>query len=257
MSTIDFHTKWLHRFSAVKDPKLRLFCFHYAGGSANVFRAWAGLLPLDVDILSVELPGHGVRLNEPLIDDLSSLVHEIAHKLTTYLDIPYIFFGHSMGALLSFELTHVLWRHMIKLPLHLYMSAHRAPHVDSGKSPLYDLPESDFVQKIQELNGTPTEVLANPELRNIFLPILRNDMKICETYIFKPRLPLPCDMTVYGGLADQDISPDMLLAWKQHTTGQFTSRFLDGDHFFAFQNHEHFSRTLAQDLLPLLQKVAS
>lgn len=245
-------SNWVVQFASNDKAAFRLFCFHYAGGSANVFRSWRGLLPSNVEILSIELPGHGGRLSEALVEDLFTLVSGAAQAIVPLLDRPFAFFGHSMGALLSFELAHLLRRFAMPMPCHLFISAHSAPHLARTKEPLHGLPESEFVEKIKQLNGTPQEVFAHPELLQLFLPILRNDMKLCETYTLKQRLPLNSPMTIYGGRDDQDVDPSSLQAWSEHTFAATTFRLIEGDHFFIHQRRDQFLEIFRRDLEDVL-----
>jgi medium-chain acyl-[acyl-carrier-protein] hydrolase len=233
---------------------LRLFCFHYAGGNAHIFRDWHQKLPQHVQVVPVELPGHGTRLRESLLDSIPALVQEIATGITGYLDRPFVFFGHSMGALLSFEIARFLRRYFLPQPVHLYVSAHIAPHLSEERETIHQLPDDELTEKLRELNGTPEAVLNNPELRELFLPIIRNDFKVCETYQFKSGLPLDCPITVYGGVDDADVAHQELQAWGQHTTAGIQLRLIDGDHFFIHNQQDQFLRELKNDLEHLLHQ---
>ncbi|MBN1481959.1 thioesterase [candidate division KSB1 bacterium] len=243
---------WLLNFIPRPDVRVRVFCFHYAGGNANVFRGWDNASPEEMQIVPIELPGHGSRLGEPLLDSVSDIVREIAQGIAGYLDKPFVFFGHSMGALISFELTRFLRRYFLPQPVHLFVSAHAAPHVSKDREHIHRLPEDEFTQKLRTLNGTPDAVLTNPELRELFLPIIRNDFKVCETFAFKPGLPLECPITVYGGINDTDVQQEDLAAWEQHTTAGIQLRQFDGDHFFLHSHEKEVLQTLVKDLSSLL-----
>src|SRR5262249_55388812 len=142
------------------------------------------------------------------------------------------FFGHSMGAMISFELARYLRRKHRLSPHHLFVSGRRAPQIPMTEAPSYNLPESGFYEKLRLLNGTPTEVLEQPELMELVLPMLRADFSVVETYAYTTDAPLDCPVTAFGGLQDHRVERGMLEAWREQTTSTFTLRMLPGDHFF-------------------------
>jgi medium-chain acyl-[acyl-carrier-protein] hydrolase len=184
---------------------LRLFCFHYAGGNANVFHGWPNCLPLGVEMGAVQLPGRGHRLSEPHVRRLEPLSRTIAQELLPYLDKPFVFFGHSLGALLCFETTRSLRRENRPQPAHLFVSATEAPHRLCIEEPLSGLPKGALVKKLREFNGAPVEALQNDELLDLMLPTIRADFELYETYEYHPESPLECPMIIYGGLEDHQV----------------------------------------------------
>ena len=218
-------------------PHLRLFCFPYAGGGASLFRTYPTFLPAEIEVCPVQLPGRENRLHEPLFYHLSELIDTLTQVLHPYLDLPYAFFGHSMGALISFELAHALRRQPeTPGPLHLFVSGRRAPQIPDKDPPTHDLPEPLFLEKLRELGGTPEEVLKQADLLQIILPILRADFALCETYRYMPEPQ------------DQEISLSSLEAWKEQTLGPFKMRWFVGDHFFLHQHQRHLLAALSQEL---------
>jgi medium-chain acyl-[acyl-carrier-protein] hydrolase len=223
---------WIARPHPNPQAKLRLFCLPYSGAGASVFYSWAGYLAPLAEVCAVEFPGHGRRLAEPLIDGMAPLVEELATGLQPHLGKPFAVLGHSMGALLGFELSRHLGRHSDIRPLHLYVSGHVAPQVSSSAEPIHNLPEPEFVQRIRELDGTPEEALESQELQELILPILRADFKVCETYTYEEDEPLNVPMTALGGLADKYVRRKDLQAWSHQTRGPFSLRMFPGGHFF-------------------------
>jgi medium-chain acyl-[acyl-carrier-protein] hydrolase len=214
------------------EAALRIFCFPYAGGNTFMYRSWPEQLPLTVEVCVVQLPGRETRLREPSYRNLSALVEVLAEALLPHLDKPFAFFGHSMGALISFELTRELRRRGGPTPAHLFVSGHRAPQIKNHSTPTYNLPELDFLEDVRRFNGTPREVLEHPELMQLMLPLLRADFALCQTYAYSPEPPLDCPINVFGGLQDQDVPRGYLEAWREQTSNTFTLRMLPGDHFF-------------------------
>ena len=230
---------------------LRLFCFHYAGGSAQAFHDWPGCLPPGVEMGAVQLPGRGHRLGEPHARRLAPLSCVVAQQLLPYLDKPFVFFGHSLGALLCFETARSLRRECRRQPAHLFVSATEAPHRQSLEESLSGLPKSELVKKLHEFNGTPVEVLQNDELLDLMLPTVRADFELYETYEYYPEPPLECPMTIYGGLEDHEVKAKRLAAWSEMTVGACKVRMFPGGHFYLNSSQAIFLQTFAGDLLRL------
>jgi medium-chain acyl-[acyl-carrier-protein] hydrolase len=227
-------TKWVapyHRRSS--GALLRLFCFPYAGGGGSVFlRALAGLTP-SIEVCPVQLPGRENRLSEPLLTSVPEVARSAASGLQEYFDMPFAFFGHSLGAIIAYELAQVLRGSAGPQPRRLVVSAHRAPHLPSPHQPTWDLPDPEFKKRVVELNGTPKEVLENEELQALVLPIIRADFRLDETYLHDPdQGRLHCPITAIGGLLDYEVPGADLRAWSAVTVGQFELKMIDGDHFF-------------------------
>jgi surfactin synthase thioesterase subunit len=245
--------RWLAYREPNRRARLRLFCFPYAGGGASVYRGWGALLPSDVEVCPVQLPGRESRLREKPYTHIEPLVEALAEVLPPYFDLPFAFFGHSMGALIGFELTRELRRRGAAQPIHLFLSGRRSPEVPPREEPIHDLPEPEFIVKLRELNGTPEEVLQHAELMHLLIPILRADFAINENYTFKPELPLDIGFSAFGGLGDVEVTREDVSAWAQHTHGRCRVRMLPGDHFFIHSGKELITEALARDLAELGQ----
>nr|WP_290224520.1 alpha/beta fold hydrolase [Trichocoleus desertorum] len=232
--------------------RLRLFCFPYAGGNSFIFRPWLNSLPSDVELGAIELPGHGTRMAEPLLTRMPELVEAIASSLLPHLDKPFAFFGHSMGAWVSFEVARWLQSHDHLCPVHLFVSGARAPQLPSLRSPLHQLPKAEFVAALRRLQGTPEAVLEHAELMELMLPILRADFAVLETYTYSPQTPLPCSITALGGLQDVDVSEVALQAWQAQTSASFSHRMLSGNHFFIHSDQTLLLHLLTQELTQIV-----
>jgi medium-chain acyl-[acyl-carrier-protein] hydrolase len=228
--------------------ELRLFCLPYAGGSSQIYRDWTNYLSREIELCPIELPGRGSRLNETPITDFSILVQKIALGIHHHLDRPFAFFGHSMGALLSFELTRLLRQQGYASPAHLFVSGYRAPHLKSNSTLIHNLPEPEFTEEIRRLGGTPEAVLANAELRELVFPTLRADFAAIETYRYRSCTSLVCPITVFGGLQDPGVDVADLEAWRQYTTGKFGLQMFSGNHFFLHQVQPSILRVIHQQL---------
>jgi medium-chain acyl-[acyl-carrier-protein] hydrolase len=227
---------------------MRLFCFHYAGGSAQTFYTWPADLPPIVEIGMVQLPGRGHRLSEPKITRLLPLSRIVAQALRQYLDKPFAFFGHSLGALLCFEVARSLRRENGLEPAHLFISATHAPHCRKRDELLSTLPKDALIEKLHEFNGAPPEALRNEELMGLLLPTIRADFELCETYEYHHEAPLSCPITIYGGIEDHEVERERLAAWSEMTSGPSYIRMFPGGHFYIKTSQVIFLQSFASDL---------
>ncbi|MDV3347351.1 thioesterase II family protein [Leptothoe sp. LEGE 181152] len=227
---------------------LRLFCFPYAGGSALSFRNWSEQLPTTIEVCPIELPGRGMRIKETPFTQMSLLVKELVQSLLPYLDKPFVFLGHSLGALVCFELTRCLRKIGAYTPTHLFVSGHCAPQLPFSVPPIHTLPDAEFIENLRRLHGTPEAALVNKELMQLLLPALRSDFAVFTTYTYQPEFPLKCPITAFGGLQDPVMSCEMLEAWKKQTSAAFSMQMIPGDHFFIHTAQSLLLQFLTQSL---------
>lgn len=233
----------------VPEAALRLFCFPYAGGGATAFRTWPDYLPDNVEMQALEMPGRETQLRLPSFVRVEPLVRAIGEAIKGYMDRPFVFFGHSMGALVSFELARLLRREQRSAPRTLFVSGRRPPQLPT-EPPTYDLPEDEFIEELRRMGGTPEEVLKHPELLKLLLPTLRADFELCQTYLYTDEPPFEFPITAFGGLNDQFVPREEIDRWREQTTGSFPLRMFPGDHFFLHSSQvlllQMLSRELAQ-----------
>jgi medium-chain acyl-[acyl-carrier-protein] hydrolase len=210
--------------------RFRLFCLPYAGGGASVFKDWRLHGP-DVELLAVQLPGREGRYTERPIDDMAELIECLADGIGEALDRPFALFGHSLGALVAFELARHLRRTGGALPERLFVAASPPPQDPQGDR-TYDLPDDEFVQFLRELAGTPQEVFELPGLLELALPVLRADFRIVDEYRYQPEPPLPCPIRAFAGIADAAAGPQVMEGWAAQTSSSFSLLTLPGGHFF-------------------------
>lgn len=223
---------WLVFPSPNSHAKLRLFCFPYAGGGAHVFHEWGKRLPGMIELCAIQLPGRGMRWKERPCSHLMPLVDMVSHAILPWLDKPFALFGHSMGALISFELMRTLRVRNGAQSVYFFASGRPAPHLPNKGPVVHTMPDGELLEHLRKLSGTPSALLGNVELMKMMFPVLRADFSMCETYTCKKEPPLDSRISALGGLDDSDVSPDELAAWSEHTTGDFSLRMFPGDHFF-------------------------
>lgn len=247
---------WIASSRPRPQAHLRLFCFPYAGGGASLFHTWSDELPSQIEVCPVQLPGRENRLTEPPFTCLSALIQVLARILCPYLDKPFAFFGHSMGALISFELSHYLYKHYGLEVAHLLISGRYAPQLQIRKPPdqvnLYQLSADEFIEELRHINGTRETVFQDMELMHLLLPVLRADFELCETYVYSQGDQLSCPISAFGGIQDKDISYDDLVAWQDQTCSTFRVQMLPGDHFFLHTSRALLLQAVARDLLQTL-----
>ncbi|MBR1143102.1 thioesterase II family protein [Bradyrhizobium sp. AUGA SZCCT0431] len=210
---------------------MRLFCLPYSGGSAMFYARWRRLLPAWIDVRPVEWPGRGARMDEPLATDPRELAAQLAGEIHARLEGPYALFGHSLGALIAFEVAHSLLDRGAPAPAIFFGSGTEAPAVRDGSKWRLPLSDDALLRELRNLQGTPDEALANAELMRSALPVLRADFLMCGAYTYRPRSPLPCPIHIFGGI-DDETSRQSLEAWQQETSAEFALDMLPGHHFF-------------------------
>lgn len=226
-------TAWFRPLSRPTFPRITLICFPFGGGHSGAFRTWAAKLPADVRLLGVDLPGRGARFGEPLMTQFETVLPPLLAACST-LDPtrPFAFYGHSLGATIAFELTHALAREHRLMPRHLIVSGRGAPDLPRRTSPIARLDDVAFLAEVRRYQGLPEEVLAHRELLELFLPVLRADFGLSESYVHTPGPPLPLPITAFGGCRDPMVDVATLDGWARQTATTFASHVFDGGHFF-------------------------
>jgi medium-chain acyl-[acyl-carrier-protein] hydrolase len=231
---------------------LRLFCFPYAGGGPTVFRDWAPLLPSEVEICAAQLPGREGRHFEALSTSAEALIEALVEELIARLDVPFAFLGHSLGALLAFLCARQLRNRHGRLPALLFVSGRSAPQSGPRQDPFHTLPNELFIQRLRSLGGTDEKVLANRELMDLLIPVLRADFQMNEQYLYTPEPALDCPIHSFRGLQDELMTYDEVAAWREQTTGAFRLRAIPGGHFFINDARALISQIVSHDLRGIL-----
>lgn len=214
------------------DATVRLFCLPYAGGSSAIFYRWSEYLSPAIEVCAVQLPGRDGRFALQPYRSMGPLVEAVRNAILPFLDKPCVVFGHSLGALIAFELVRSLHDRGAPRPLSLLVSAAVAPHLAKSPDRLHLLPDDELITQLELLQGTRKEIFQHPEVVQLLLPTIRADLQVFETYIHQTGPPLPCSVAVFGGIDDTRIAASGLEHWRHHTRSEFSLTMLPGDHFF-------------------------
>lgn len=210
---------------------LRLFCFPHAGGSAVAYRGWTAQVPVAVEVQAVQYPGRADRLAEPLVGDAHQLARLVAGSMAALLDRPAALFGHSMGAIIAYETARLLTERGHP-PAHLFVSGARPPHDRGEPDGVGDRDDDGVIAELALLGGSDAELLAEPELRDLVLPYVRNDFRLVDRYTPRPGTKLRTPITALVGAADPKATEDQAAGWAQATEEPFDLHVLPGDHFY-------------------------
>jgi medium-chain acyl-[acyl-carrier-protein] hydrolase len=227
---------------------VRLFSIPCAGGSASFYNSWLASAPRWLQVCPIELPGRGWLRSEPLPTSLSKLAHEISSALYPYTDVPYAIFGHSMGALLAYEVASHL-ESLGRLELRrLFVSGSRAPFLPRKEPDVSDLPDAELWEHIRDMQGTPEEILGQSELIELLLPVFRSDFALCERYRLQHAYFLQAPVTALSGEKDKWTSIRDMQMWGRLTTGGFRSLEFSGGHFFVKESESAVISAVCSEL---------
>lgn len=240
---------WLLRYRVVDDAACRIVALPHAGAGPAVLRPIVGLLPDHIELACVQLPGHGARLSEQPFTRSDALVKTLAPILAEATDRPYSLFGHSMGAFVAFELCRELRRIGAPLPHRLIASARRPPDYPAPEPDLHRLDDEGFLAELTRCyDGIPPVIRSEPQLMALFLPILKADFAVFETYRWYDEPPLPCHLSLYGGV--DDIQTSQMDGWKRLVREQAVERRFPGGHFYLTEHPASFAAALVADAPP-------
>ena len=219
--------------------KVRLFCIPHVGGSATTYLRWKKCLHHSIDLVPLELSGRGNRMGSSFYESIDEAVDDLYQRVRDDInDCRYAFYGHSMGSIIAYELTHKLIELNCKGPDHIFFSGREAPQIDKGKR-IHLSPETEFREEILKIGGTPREVFEHDELRRLYLPVLRADFKIHENYVYVQKNQIfDFDITVLSGKNDQELTPDDLVGWRMQTSANCAICMIEGGHMFIVENVE-------------------
>lgn len=234
-------------FTAGANPAgaMRLFLFPFAGGNANTFLPWQELLGPRLELRIAQFPARGVRLFDPPLADMDELVARLTRTVTGLADRPFAFFGHSLGALVAFEVARQLRRAGRPEPTSLWVSGAEAPQTRAARRPLHELGDAELIAALGEYNGTAADLLDNQELMELVLPGLRADFALNERYVYRPEPPLDLPIHLLLGEKDPYVEAERTAGWSLESSQPVQRRLYPGDHFFLNAHRQSIAALLA------------
>ncbi|MFE9577470.1 thioesterase II family protein [Nocardia sp. NPDC006044] len=233
---------------AAPAEQVTLYCLPHAGAGASGFLEWRRVLPPQISVVPLQPPGREMRFRDRPFEDVHPLVDDLLEAMAGRWRTPFALFGHSMGALIAYELARRLCAEGHPKPAHLFVSGRRAPQVPARVPLIHEADEAEFADVVRSLGGTPDQVLADETLRRNLFTLLRADFAVNETYRHRPGPPLDLPVTVFGGTADPKVSPGELAGWRDCAAGPVGVRLVAGDHFFVVSQRasvlDHIARKL-------------
>jgi surfactin synthase thioesterase subunit len=236
---------------------VRLFCIPFVGAGAAAFHAWHDVVPAGIDVCALRFPGRESRVMEAAYDDMDELVDALATELDGWLELPYAFVGACSGGIVALELARRLRAHGRPTPSALFAAACPAPRLRGEETAVHRLPLDQMLAEVSEFGGLSEEVMENAELLELLEPTLRADLRLAETWRYRADAPLDVPVVVIGGLDDDVVRPDELLAWHTETRRTFSMRLIEGDHFVLTSAPKLAARVVALELEELLDRTAS
>ncbi|MGW7460626.1 thioesterase II family protein [Streptomyces sp. NPDC054797] len=222
---------WIRQFHPAPQARMRLLCLPHAGGSASAYFALSKELAPEVEVLAVQYPGRQERRNEPLLDSIEELRDGVAEALTPWLDRPIALFGHSMGAVLAYEVARLLCRDGGTPPAHLFVSGRGNPALEVTM-PLDELDDRAMIKALDDLGGTDMGLLADEDVLRMVAPAIRSDYRAVRTYRHTPGPLLPCPMTALVGDTDAMAPVEEVDKWRAYTSADFRLKVFQGGHFY-------------------------
>ncbi|MFC3996921.1 thioesterase II family protein [Nocardiopsis sediminis] len=241
---------WIRRFHPAPDSAIRLVCLPHAGGSAAVYFPMSRALKDDADVLSVQYPGRQDRRGEPGVRDMAEYADRVYDALLPWNDRPLALFGHSMGAVIAFEVARRL-EGAGTVPARLFVSGRRAPSRTREGEDLHRRDDAGLIEEMRRLDGTDSSLLDDPELLPLILPALRSDYTAIETYAYRPGPPLATPVTALVGDADPRATLKEVRAWSDHTGGAFDMEVFTGGHFYLTEHQDRVAALVSRHLRAL------
>jgi pyochelin biosynthesis protein PchC len=238
---------WIRCYHPTERNAYRLVCFPHAGGSASYFFPFSKLLTPEIEVLSIQYPGRQDRRAERCIESISELADEVQMALRDWVRRPYAFFGHSMGAILAFEVAQRLAEANEGGPRWLFASGRRAPSRYRDEN-VHLTDDELLALELSAIGATDRTFLDDPELRSVILPVTRSDYKAIETYRCKPGSRLKCPITVLVGDRDLKTSAEEAAAWREHSLGRFDLHTFPGGHFYLDENRTSVAELITSSL---------
>lgn len=248
--------EWFDDRYVLSRPTARLFCFPFAGGSATFYADWAdAFLQSSVELVPVQLPGRGRMVGRPCAQSINEVVETVAPSLQTSR-VPVALFGHSMGAIIAFEVARRLQDDGGSAH-HLFVSGRPTPEIHRPDTKPSELPRNELIGMLRNYGAVADEILENDEILDLLLPMIRADFGMIQRYRYAPGPPLACPISAWCGDSDAEVHPQLMEGWSEHTASKFDLRVLSGDHFFLTRHREAMVSTMLKKLSATEEKYES
>lgn len=236
--------------------KCKLYFFHHAGGAASNYLSWKKFFGNEFELCPIDLPGRGSRFQEGFCENMEYAVEDIYNKISPqFEENSYAFFGHSMGTIVEYELMKKIIKNKLREPLHIFFSGRFPPYVVDKKEPIHSLPEDEFINEILKHGGTSSDIFQNKELKEIFMPILRADYKLVETYKYSVEIePVNIDVSILNGRDDENVKNNDIERWKEYSLGNCNFYEFDGGHFYLNSHKSQIAKIINNTLSILLSE---
>ncbi|MGM9978313.1 MAG: thioesterase II family protein [Clostridium sp.] len=216
----------------MKIKKKQLFCLPYAGGSATIYYKFSKYLNDNIEVVPVELAGRGMRADESGYNDFEDIVEDVSNIiLNEWNGNEFSIIGYSMGSLIAYEVYYKLLKKRNIIPKNMFMCAATSPNVEDRRKIPTDTSDEEFCRRVTELGGMSPEILEDKELLKIFLPIIRNDIKVYNKYVFKEREE-KIKSNVFVLYSDEENDYDRIWEWRNYCVNNCNFTRFQGGHFF-------------------------
>lgn len=237
--SLPIKSKWFVTPKANPDAKLRLHCFPYSAGNASTYTSWVEHLSEDIELVAIQPPGRARRMGEAAYTSMADLIAGLCAEIEPWLDKPYVIFGHSLGSRVGFELIHQALQRQWRMPEHFIASGSNAPHICRKHKRIYQLEQAEFIAGLKQFSPTTaTEIFDNENLLKLFMPMMRADFTIADTYFREVGEPLDIPVSVFCGSTDTDAPEHEMSTWQAHFTQPLNCDVFEGGHFFIEDNSE-------------------
>lgn len=240
------YKKLIKNRESITEDKVTLFCLPFAGGGASAYNQWVKKAQDMFNVCPIQLPGREDRIMEKPYETMNVMLDDLEQAIINVLKGPYALWGHSMGGKIGYELEKRMEKRGYTAKCFL-VSGSRVPYIQET-NPISHLSNSDFKEKLARFEGTPKEILDNQELLDFFLPMLRADFSIDETYYSSLVIQLQCPIIAFCGEDDREVSVEEMKAWEEYTENSFDYCVFPGGHFFIREREEDVIQTIAERL---------
>ncbi|MCI4139081.1 thioesterase domain-containing protein [Bacillus vallismortis] len=229
---------------------IKLFCIPHAGGMTSIYNEWKPIVGLNVELIPIELAGRGTRFLDEHYKSFDQAVDDVVAKILNHnkIEQKFAIYGHSMGAYIAYEAVQILNKLNDNRLVHLFVSGKGAPYL-TKKEFISDWSDEELIKKIDELGGLHNRLKNNRELLNLFIPVIRNDYRIIETYNHNIKNKVETKMTVISGKYDESISMQEILGWKEYSDKEVDIFQINGGHFFINENAKEVIKIIKEKLL--------